>query len=76
MTYEHLGAGDRGEGRREARDLPNKTLFPVLSCIEELPQSALVDAVDLLADGTSRQLWVVFGHGDGHVAVRFSSHGR
>lgn len=58
-----------------AQSLPNETLFLVLSCIEELPKSALVDAVDLLANGTSRQLWVVFGHRYGHVAVRFSSHG-
>jgi hypothetical protein len=77
MTYEHHEAGDQGGAVAvaAAQGLPDKTLFPILSAIQELPQAALVDAVDLLADGTSRQLGVVSGYRHRHVAVRFSSHG-
>jgi hypothetical protein len=52
---------------------PKNALLLVLSAIRKLPQAVLVDVVDLLADGTSRQLGVVGG--DHHAAMSFATHG-
>lgn len=56
--------------------LPNQALRPVLPSIRKLPESALIDAVDLLAHGPSSQLRVIAGrlrHWHGAVAA-LSSH--
>jgi hypothetical protein len=53
-------------------DSPNKSLLTILSIIGELPQAVLVDAVDLLANGTSRQLGVLGGNH--HIAMCFAAH--
>jgi hypothetical protein len=52
---------------------PNDALLFVLPAVRKLSQAVLVDVVDLLADGTSRQLGVVGG--DHHAAMSFATHG-
>lgn len=56
--------------------LPNQALLSVLPSIRKLPESVLIDAVDLLANGPSSQLRVIagrLGHWHGAVAA-LSSH--
>jgi hypothetical protein len=55
------------------KDIRQKALFSVLSAISKLTQAALVDAVDLLADGAGCEARVVCG--DGHGAIRVAAHG-
>ena len=54
MTYKHtmprpVGCG---HGHYSSEGLPYQTLFSVLAAIKELPQTALINAVNLLADRT------------------------
>lgn len=52
MMYKHKMPRPVGCGHYCSESLPYETLFSVLATIEELPQAALVDAMNLLADRT------------------------
>jgi hypothetical protein len=69
---ERKRAERESEREREGGHSPDNALLAILAAVCKLSQAALVDAVDLLADGASRVSGVLGRHDRG--AVCFAAH--